>query len=191
MSKVICIFGDSITWGAWDKELGGWVNRLRLYFDNQNQETEIYNCGVDGDYVGDVLKRFNVEAQARNPQIIVLAIGINDSPHSSNPNGTNLKELKTQYLELIKKAKRFTQKIIILGPTNVDDNNEKGYKNESIETVSGIIQKLAEKQKLTFIDLFGILSIDEFEDGLHPNSKGHQKIFEKVNEALKELSVDF
>lgn len=30
MSKKICVFGASITWGAFDNEKGGWVNRLKL-----------------------------------------------------------------------------------------------------------------------------------------------------------------
>ena len=33
MEKTICVFGDSITMGAWDLEKGGWVNRLRLFID--------------------------------------------------------------------------------------------------------------------------------------------------------------
>ena len=31
MHKTICVFGDSISWGAWDMEKGGWVNRLWLF----------------------------------------------------------------------------------------------------------------------------------------------------------------
>ena len=31
----ILIFGDSITYGAWDKE-GGWVQRLRKFLDERN-----------------------------------------------------------------------------------------------------------------------------------------------------------
>ena len=32
----ICVFGDSIVWGAWDKEKAGWVNRLAIYCQNKN-----------------------------------------------------------------------------------------------------------------------------------------------------------
>ncbi len=186
MSQVICVFGDSITWGAWDLELGGWVNRLRLYFDSKgNFDTDVYNCGVDGDYVVDVLKRFNVETEARNPNVIILAIGINDTPHTSNPNGTPLEKFETQYKELVEKAKKFTDKIVIIGLTNVDDEKTNGYKNESIEKYNEIIKKLASEQNLSFVNVFGTLSISEFEDGLHPNAKGHRKIFEKVKEVLE------
>ncbi len=188
MSKVICIFGASITWGAWDKELGGWANRLRIYFDRQpDPQVRVYNLGISGDKTKDLLKRFDAEAKARKPDVIILAIGTNDSRHDTHPSGTPAKEFEKQYNDLILKAKKFTNNVLIFAVTNVDDYNEKGYKNESIEAVNGIIQKLAKKQNLPFIDLFGILSIDEFEDGLHPNAKGHQKIFEKAKEALASL----
>lgn len=186
MEKVICIFGASITWGAWDKELGGWANRLRIYFDNQpDPQVRVYNLGISGDKTQDLIKRFDAEAKARKPDLIIFCIGTNDSKHNTNPNGTPPKEIETRYNNLISKAKKFTEKVLILGITNVDDNNEKGYKNESVEVVNRIIEKLAKKQNLPFVDLFGILSIDEFEDGLHPNAKGHQKIFEKVKEAVE------
>lgn len=32
---VFCIFGASITYGAWDLEYGGWVNRLRNFLDKR------------------------------------------------------------------------------------------------------------------------------------------------------------
>jgi len=185
MSKVICVFGDSITWGAWDLEMGGWVNRLRIHFDNSDEETEIYNCGVDGDYVADVLKRFDPEAEARKPDVILLAIGINDSPHNSNPNGTDLNEFEKQYRQLLQKAKKFTEKLILIGLTNVEDEKTSGYQNESVEKYNYVVKKIALNQNLPFVDVFGSISNDELADGLHPNSKGHQKIFKKVKEILK------
>ena len=184
--SVICIFGASITWGAYDPEASGWVNRLRLYFDNQNDsQVRVYNLGISGDKTADVLKRFDAEATARKPDKIILAVGTNDSPHNTYPTGTKLSKFEKQYCQLITKSKKFTKDIVILGLTNVDDSNNKDYKNEHLEKYNNIIKNLAQKENLPFIDIFGILSIDEFADGLHPNAKGHQKIFEKVKEVFK------
>ena len=61
---VICIFGASITWGAYDREAGGWSDRLKVYFYNKDFETDVYNCGISGDKAADVLKRIEVEAAA-------------------------------------------------------------------------------------------------------------------------------
>lgn len=42
---VICIFGDSITWGTSDSEKGGWVERLKVYF-GEKYDIDVYNLGV-------------------------------------------------------------------------------------------------------------------------------------------------
>ena len=34
----ILVFGDSITYGAWDKEKSGWVNRLRLALEKAKRQ---------------------------------------------------------------------------------------------------------------------------------------------------------
>jgi len=36
--KSICIFGDSVSWGAWDMEKGGWVNRLWFYVAKRDDD---------------------------------------------------------------------------------------------------------------------------------------------------------
>src|SRR3989338_9595652 len=86
----ILIFGDSITYGAWDIE-GGWVQRLRKYLDkkviNSNYEEYYitYNLGISGDISGDIIKRFKKETEDRlndkehNESVIfIFAIGTND-----------------------------------------------------------------------------------------------------------------
>src|SRR3989344_900147 len=75
----ICIFGDSITFGAWDSEKGGWVNRLRLQLESKEDYPFVYNLGIPGDTTSELLKRFAVEAKARQPDILVFSIGVNDS----------------------------------------------------------------------------------------------------------------
>ena len=73
----ICVFGDSIAWGAVDPENGGWVNCLRNYFESKSlrvdQDTDVYNLGISGDNTNDLLARFDVEVRARNPDTIVFA----------------------------------------------------------------------------------------------------------------------
>lgn len=42
----ILVFGDSIVYGAWDDEKAGWVNRLRLVLEHQNDVYyNIFNLG--------------------------------------------------------------------------------------------------------------------------------------------------
>jgi lysophospholipase L1-like esterase len=183
----ICIFGASITWGAFDKEAGGWADRIKTHFWQKGDlDTDVYNYGVSGDKAKDVLERFDFEASIKPPNILIFAVGINDSPHAKNPKGTPLAEFKKDYNELIDKARKFTEKITLVGLANVDEEiEEKGYKNEEIKKYNQAVKEIAKERDLPFVDCFGILTKADLSiDGLHPDSNGHKKIFEKVKEAL-------
>ena len=76
----ICIFGDSIVWGAADTEKQGWVNRLAIYCSNNlDYNCFIYNLGIPGETTTGLLKRLELESSARMPTKIVIAIGTNDA----------------------------------------------------------------------------------------------------------------
>lgn len=182
----ICVFGNSITWGAYDREIGGWVERLKVYFYNKDLETDVYNYGISADKVKDILFRFDFQAALKKPDVIILAIGINDSARSSHPEGTPLEEFRRQYNELLGKAEKITKNILIVGPTNVDESiKDYDYKNEEIKKYDQTTREIAKERNLTFIDCFGILTKEDLSiDGLHPDANGHRKIFEKVKEAL-------
>ncbi|MDP2671865.1 MAG: GDSL-type esterase/lipase family protein [bacterium] len=181
----VVVFGDSITWGAFDTEAGGWVERLKTHLYNKNPDVYIYNCGVSGDFVSHLLSRVEVEAKARRPEKVILAIGINDSPHSENPQGTRIPDFQEQYKELLEKVQSFTKNIIIVGLTNVDEEVDEYYKNQEIKKYDEVVKRIAEESNLPFVEFFGVLEKDDLADGLHPNAKGHKKILKKVLEKLE------
>lgn len=190
----ICIFGDSTVWGAYDSEFGGWVARLRKYLEEKNDEIEIYNCGVSGDNTEKLLRRFEVEANAREPEVIIFAIGINDSQYLQleNKHRVEIKTFEDNLKLLFEKARKITNKIIFLGLTKVDESKttptpwekNKFYTINSILKYNTIIKSFCEKNKIPFINLFDELTKEDLDDGLHPNSQGHKRIFEKVRETI-------
>jgi lysophospholipase L1-like esterase len=188
----IAVWGDSITRGASDFEQGGWVNRLNKYLANKsNSSIAVYNLGISGEKVGQVLSRFPHEYNDLNPDLIVLAIGINDSPHKNYKKGTPLDIFEKKYFELIEEMKAPKKPLIIVGLTNVDDEHPKvvGYSNKSIEQYTNIIKRLAQKNKLLYVDLWKIVLKQDLQiDGLHPDSNGHEKIFKLVSKAVQ-LSI--
>jgi len=202
----ILIFGDSITYGAWDKE-GGWVQRLRKFLDEKNLTDSdfyclVYNLGVSGNTINDLIERFEFETKQRLKEseetIIIFAIGINDSyfVHSENNNRVPINKFKENIQKLIKSAKKFSSKIIFVGLTPVDETKttpipwdaDKSYKNEYIEKYNKVIKKVCEENEILFIEIFEdwmkLNYKNLLEDGLHPNSEGHKKIFESVKEFL-------
>ena len=183
----ILIFGDSITWGAYDPEQGGWATRLRNYFEEKDNDIDVYNLGISGDTTADLLARIEVEAKSREPNLIIFAIGINDAQfiHSTNGLRVSLDEFQQNLAKLLSIAKKFTNKVVFVGLTKVDESKttpcpwkpDKSYFNENIKRLDNAIEKFCEDNKLKFISMDSVVGNDDLIDGLHPNTKGHIKIF--------------
>jgi len=192
--KKIGVWGDSITWGGYDRETGGWVTRLRRFCDGNYEFGDIYdggpsvyNVGIWGDKVADVLKRFDVEHAARNPEMVILAVGMNDSSHQGHPKGTPLDEFEKNYRALIAKAKSKAQKLVLVGLTNVIDKHprNRGYKNDTILPYAQVIEKIAHEHGVIVVNLFGMMTEEDVSlDGVHPLASGHKKIYQKVKEVI-------
>ena len=198
MSKVL-IFGDSIAWGAFDKEGGGWAERLKLYTWDRG-DIDIYNLGISGEKTPNLLKRFEAETRARMKEgeetIIIFAIGINDSyfVHSKNSLMVPLDDFKANIEELINLARKFSSKIVFIGLTPVDEEKttpipwdiDKSYINENINNYNEAIKSICKDKNISFIEIFNNWIKSDYksllEDGVHPNSEGHKKIFETARD---------
>jgi lysophospholipase L1-like esterase len=213
----ILVFGDSIAFGAWD-EKGGWVERLREFLtertaDNPNSHYFIQNFSLSGDTSEWLLERFGSEGQNRleterekNEEImLIFAIGMNDTKfiHSRSATLTSTDQYKTNIEKLIKLAKKHVvaSKILFVGLTPVDEESLErftkplghSFKNDFIEDFEKTLKGVCEAAGVHFIDVFHKLNGDGYEkllqDGLHPNSDGHQRIFEIVRDFLTEKRV--
>jgi len=198
----ILIFGDSITYGAWDGE-GGWANRLRNFFDRMQMEKRLdycltYNLGISGDTTRDVLKRFESETKRRFEDekefTIIFSIGSNDSEIINKTNATLVseKEFTKNVDTLIKKAKKLSKNVVFTGLLNVDETRTvpipwmttRSYKNDTIKKYDSIISSECKRNKIHFIEMFGKIREEFLFDGVHPNSMGHEKIFSAMKEYL-------
>lgn len=183
-------------WGAWDVAGGGWVARFRNYLEsNYDSYMAVYNLGVSGDTTTDLLKRFSTEVVARDPDLIVFGIGINDSEYvntKSNPR-VPLVDFEKNIKKLITLAGEVTDNIAFVGLTDVDDsktspvswNHSHYYDTENILVYNEKIKQICDQAKLPFVDLLGLIKPADLEDGLHPNTNGHKKIFIKVKDFLE------
>ncbi len=197
--RIICIFGDSIAWGAVDPKKGGWVGRLKSYLEIKDKyNAAVYNLGVSGDNTDDLLNRFSMEAKAREPNSIIFSIGINDAQYirnEANPR-VNIKRFENNIIKLMKLARKFTKTILFIGLTPVDEaktmpipwNRIKYYKLSRVKDYNQILKSICKKNKVQFIDIFdqwlNIKYKDLLYDGLHPNHKGHKILFETVKKSL-------
>ncbi|MBU3896986.1 MAG: hypothetical protein KJ697_03595 [Nanoarchaeota archaeon] len=194
----ILVFGDSIAYGFYDTEKGGWVERLKAYLYENTDDDGVYNLGISADKTVEILKRLELEAKVRNPGLIIFAIDINDSVllKKENENWVNIDKFKENIKDMIRTSKTFTDKIIFIGITMVDESKvtpipwdtNKYYTNENIAKYNTIIKNICKDSDLLFLDLFDEFNKIDYKkllhDGLHPNSEGHKLIFEKVKDFL-------
>lgn len=195
----ILIFGDSITYGAWDKENGGWVNRLRLALENKNETYfNIYNLGIPGETTIDLKKRFDSECNCRfntnDKTIIIFSVGINDSQIIRDKSLVLIKDFKKNIIELIDKAKQYTPHILFIGLTKVDENRTKpvswdnniNYFNEEVIKYNEVLKNICKEKVINYLDIFNLLDTKDLDDGLHPNNNGHQKLCEEILKCLQD-----
>lgn len=199
MEKIINIFGDSIVWGAYDSE-GGWADRLKKdLIKSKTDYSEVYNLGIAGDSADGLLKRFKIENEIRNPNVIIIGIGTNDASYlkSMGGNYVSLDKFENNLAEIIIQAKKFTDEIIFVGLIKADEKKvgpapwatDFYYNNKDIKIYNEKIKDICAKNELLFVEMFDLLSDDDLEDGLHPNSKGHEKMFLRIKDFLAENKI--
>ncbi len=189
----ICIFGDSTAWGAWDMEKGGWVNRLWFYVSEKTDgECDIYNLSISGETTETILGRFESESKIRNADALIFQTGGNDSAYENTPDNYLVppEKFKENLEKIIKRARRITDKIIFMDLKNCDESKTMPvswidiyYTNEDIQKYSKIMKEVCNEEEVIFLDIKPLDNAD-FDDGLHPNTEGHVKIFNQVKDFL-------
>lgn len=199
----ICVFGDSIAYGAWDDH-GGWVDRLRAFLHAKTLRSRfqsyyfLYHLGIPGNTAGDVLKRLAGEAKAREPHIVIFAIGINDARWREPGRVPHVAEeiFRKNVGLLISEARSFTHAIVFIGLTPVDETRTMPFdpgcyfENERIQHYDAILRKTAEDADVLYLAVHDVLSPKtDFEDGLHPNRAGHEKLFVLIRDFLTRENI--
>lgn len=212
----ILVFGASNTYGAWDIESGGWVNRLRKTADEKNlreklplkhEEIYVYNLGISGDTTGWIIDRMEFEALQRDAKelgtIFIFALGLNDALVNNQTRQPDAPPHKFQdnLEKIIGLAQKYSQQIVFVGPLPVDESKmdpvpwlvTHSYKNEFVEQYSEITKSVCRIHGVHFVDIFQRFINTDYqkllEDGVHGNSKGHQAIFEEVKNYLQENQI--
>jgi len=207
----LLIFGASSTAGAWDNE-GGWANRLIAFlFQKVNADPNFYgfayNLGISGDTTKDLLERMEFETKMRIKEteetVFIVDIGANDSCYEYAKKDFTIpsEEFKKNIKNIIGITRKFSKKIIIMGPWPMDDSKldpipwaeHKSYKNEYIKQYNEIVKEVCEQENVYYINTY-----DKFLDGLqnnishdgcHPSTQGHKLVFEIIRDFLIENKI--
>jgi lysophospholipase L1-like esterase len=201
----ILIFGDSIARGLWD-ENGGWPEKVKKSVHSGTVEEEyyreVYNLGVSGDTSFDLLNRFEEELKRRvseDPAKVIFQVGLNDTQieNRSGKHVTPKETFRGNLRELVARSDRLAEQAYFLGLTPVDESKvdpipwreTHSYRNQSIQKYDNVVRCVVQRSSARYIPLFGRLKdhnwSDQLWEGVHPNTDGHERIFEIVKDEIE------
>mgnify|MGYP000644481664 CR=1 FL=1 len=200
--KKVIFFGDSITEAG--VKPGGYIVKVGELAakENKTDQYEFVGAGIGGNKVYDLYLRLEDDVLSKNPDVVVIYIGVNDVWHKqSHGTGTDYDKFEKFYSALIKKIQAKGAKIILATPAVVGERTD--FSNEldgDLNRYSSLIRTLAEKNKLPLVDLrkaffdynkvnnpenkeSGILTTDR----VHLNEKGNDLVANEMWKAIKGL----
>jgi len=206
----VLVFGASITQGFWDTQ-GGWVERLRNYYDKRqlqdlfkNKEPTIFNQGISGDKTTNIISRMANEIEARKwhgeELALVIEIGTNDSYEKNGQFFSSPEEYKERLRQITAIAKKHSNRVMFVGLPSCDEKQTTPagwdniyWRNDRLKLFNDCVADICKHEGLPFVPVFEEFEQRSangeklFEDGLHPNDAGHQLIFELVRPELDKL----
>ena len=197
--KKIIFFGDSITElavkpGGFIVKMDSALNKYKL-----KESYELIGSGISANKIYDLYLRLDDDVLRKNPDIVVIYIGVNDVWHKRLlGTGTDADKFERFYLATIKKLTDKNIKVILCTPAAIGEKID--FTNEQdgdLNKYCNIIRGIAAKQHLPLIDLRkifleynlknnpdnndrGILT----RDGVHLNEKGTQLVADDMWKAL-------
>ncbi len=196
----VIFFGDSITQAG--VQPGGYILRIDSMSKQEGKGDmyEFVGAGISGNKVYDLYLRTENDVLAKNPDVVLIYIGVNDVWHkSTSGTGTDPDKFEKFYQTIIDKLKAKSINIILCTPAAIGEktdfsNPQDGDMNE----YSNIIRRIALKNNLSLVDLRkafldynlknnssnkdrGILTTDR----VHLNAKGNQLVADEMWRVIK------
>jgi len=196
--RTILFFGDSITQAASDEN--GFISILQKELTAKNDKsTQLINAGIGGNKVTDLYLRFDDDVLSKNPDEVLIWIGINDVWHRENGTGTDLNKFPGFYQKMIDQLKQRNIKVILCTPGVIGElKDNANSQDELLNSFSDAIRKLANDNDCTLIDFRN--DFQEYEiknnsenkssgilttDGVHLNAQGNQFVADIFKDVLK------
>ena len=197
--KRIVFFGDSIT-EAGAKE-GGYILKIGEALEKRGlaNQYELIGAGVGGNKVYDLYLRMDDDVLAKNPDIVVIWIGVNDVWHKQTyGTGTDAEKFDKFYTAIIKKLQAKNIRVILCTPAVIGERTD--YSNQQdgdLNKYSQIVRDLAHKYNCDLVDCRKVFldynlknNPDNKESGIltrdrvHLNEEGNQLVADKMLEVL-------
>ena len=195
----IIFFGDSITQAGVNPT--GYITRMQemLAKNGTASQYELVGAGIGGNKVYDLYLRMDSDVLAKNPDQVVIWVGVNDVWHKASfGTGTDPDKFEKFYTAIIKKLQAKNIKVILCTPSTIGEKTD--YSNQQdgdLNLYSNIIRKLAKENNCKLVDLrkdfhdyevsnnpenkeSGILTVDR----VHLNDQGNMFVAQKMMDVL-------
>lgn len=200
--KRIVFFGDSITEAG--VKPGGYIQKLdsMLIKLGKSEQYELVGSGIGGNKVYDLYLRMEEDVLAKEPDVVVIYIGVNDVWHKKLAGtGTDADKFEKFYQAIINKLKAKKISIVLCTPAVIGEKTD--FSNPldgDLNEYSKIIRSIAQKNSLPVVDLRksfleynmknnkdnkdrGVLT----SDAVHLNAAGNQFVADEMWKVLQVL----
>lgn len=153
--KKIVFFGDSITQAGAGPD--GYIKKMDsiLAANKQSANYELVGAGISGNKVYDLYLRMEADVLAKNPDAVVIYIGINDVWHKrTSGTGTDPDRYERFYNAIIKKLKERNITVYLCTPSVIGEKTD--FTNQldgDLNQYAVLVQKIAKANNCTVIDL--------------------------------------
>ncbi len=200
-TKVI-FFGDSIT--ELGVKPGGYITRIdsMCRAEGLSAQYEFTGAGIGGNKIYDLYLRMEEDVLAKNPDVVVIYVGVNDVWHKTLlGTGTDPDKFEKFYQAVLNKLKAKGIKAVLCTPAVIGEKNDMSNPQDGdLNRYSNIIRSIATKNNLQLADLRRLF-IDYLVknnpenkerdiltyDRVHMNDKGNQFIADAMWKLLKSL----
>jgi lysophospholipase L1-like esterase len=199
--KVVAL-GDSLVYGYGDPVGGGWVEQLRRHWMMSDESGHVlYNLGIRGDRTSQVAERLEQEYRQRGelrnqvPDLIILSVGVNDSPRLGRPDGRNFTDFALfdkEIDDLLDRAQALCP-VLFVGMVPVNEAKmpflDCFYFNHADQyRYKEATKRACQQREIPYLDVFDRWMVNGLdwvnnhltEDGLHPNVAGYRALWEEV-----------
>jgi acyl-CoA thioesterase-1 len=178
--RKIVAFGDSIVEGYRQPE--GWPEILGKELAVRYGQIEMINAGVSGDTAGEGLQRLQRDVMAREPDMVLIAFGLNDMKNGVSPAmfSSEINRIVAGVSEAGAQPVLLTTTRLQRGLTVLTRLDPEPY-NDSIRTV-------AQERGIPIIDVYdefkGLNTPKYLMDAAHPNWEGYKALAAIIRKGL-------
>jgi len=184
----IIFFGDSITEMGVQKD--GYIDKIQSYLKSKGLDSqyELIGAGIGGNKVYDLYLRLEEDVLLKDPDIVIVWVGVNDVWHKVWGTGTDADKFEKFYTALINRIKAGGAEVILCTPAVIGERTD--FTNQldgDLNLYSQIIRDLATTNQCKLVDLRQLFLAHNLQnntknlekgilttDGVHLNNEGNQ-----------------